>query len=418
MILHGHPMGNTFVRELAKGLVEAGMLTEHWTAFDFPENENWLRWLPNEVLRQMRRRRLPAEVRPFARLRPWHEMGRLFGPQIGFSKWASHEHGRCSVDRVLHDLDRRIARRMKERPGIRGVYLYEDGAAESFAVARDLGIHTFYDLPIGYWRVARRLLVEEAQLSPEWAKTLEGNSDSGPKLARKDRELDLSDTVLVASSFTQQTLSEFPGVLPEVVVVPYGAPTPVPNISPSVRLPDESLKILFVGSLGQRKGLRYLLEAVESLKGQGGYDLTLIGTMPGAKCEPLRKAVQRHRYIPSLPHAEILAEMRRHHVLVLPSLFEGFGLVLTEAMANGLPIIATAHTAAPDLIENGKEGYLVPIRSADQIAARLTDLRGDETRRQAMAEAAISRSMKQTWGHYRRTISQVMGRQLSNENHG
>ena len=418
MILHAHPMGNTFARELAKGLVESGLLTEHWTALDYPERETWLRWLPVSARRQMQRRRLPDEVKPFTRLRPWMELGRLFGPRLGRGDWSAHEHGRFSVDRVFHDLDRRIARRLTERKDVRGVYLYEDGAAESFAVARELGVRTFYDLPIGYWRVARRLLSEEAQLSPEWAETLEGVSDSDAKLARKDQELALADTVFVASSFTQQTLSEFPGVLPEVVVAPYGAPTPTANVSPSVRHPDDPLKVLFVGSLGQRKGLRYLLEAMDSLKGQGGFNLTLIGTLPGARCDPLRRAVRHHRYIPSLPHAEILGEMRRHHVLVLPSLFEGFGLVLTEAMANGLPIIATPHTAAPDLIENGKEGFLVPIRSTEEIATRLTELRSDETKRQGMAEAALRRSAEQTWRHYRSTISQAIGRDLSAGNSG
>ena len=61
-----------------------------------------------------------------------------------------------------------------------------------------------------------------------------------------------------------------------------------------------------------------------------------------------------------------------HDVFVFPSLFEGFGLVLLEAMAMGLPMITTAHTAGPDLLEDGKEGFIVPIRSAEAIAEKLT----------------------------------------------
>lgn len=410
MILQAHPMGNTFVRELAKGLAESGLLGEHWSALDYPEQEAWMRWLPASARRQMRRRRLPAEVKPFTHLRPWYELGRLFGPRLGLGKWAAHEHGLFSVDRVFHDLDQRVARRLREKPELQGVYLYEDGAAESFAVARRMGIRTFYDLPIGYWRAARRILNEEAELSPEWAETLRGNADSDAKLARKDKELALADSVFVASSFTRETLQECPVPVRDVVVVPYGAPLPIEDVVPSTCKHGEPLRVIFVGSLGQRKGVRYLLDAM-TLLGRG-FSLTLIGTLPSGDCAPLRAATKTHRYISSLPHDEILKEMRRHHVLVLPSLFEGFGLVLTEAMANGLPIIATPHTAAPDIIEDGVEGHIVPIRSAEAIASKLMDLKANEDARRAMGAAAIQRSGKMAWSGYRRTISELIKARL------
>ncbi len=96
--------------------------------------------------------------------------------------------------------------------------------------------------------------------------------------------------------------------------------------------------------------------------------------------------------------------MRRHHVFVFPSLFEGFGLVLSEAMACGLPVIATSHTAAPDLITNGHEGFIIPIRSPDAIAQRLTELSEDEDRRRNMGIRAIQRAQALTWTSYRRNL--------------
>lgn len=411
MILQAHPMGNAFVRELAVALAESGLLAEHWTALDYPERAAWLGFLPAGARRQMRRRQLPAVVKPFAHLRPWRELGRLFGPRLGLGDWAAHEVGRFSVDRVFHDLDKRMARRLKERPEVKAVYLYEDGAADCFEAAKQKGVRNFYDLPIGYWRAARKILSDEAELSPEWASTLKGNSDSAAKLERKDRELELADTVFVASSFTKHTLTDCPHQIRDIVVVPYGAPMPLPGVSPSTRAAHEPLKVLFVGSLGQRKGLRYLLEAMSSLGTRGGYSLTLIGTMPSGGCLPLVEATQTHRHISSLPHDEILAEMRRHHVLVLPSLFEGFGLVLTEAMANGLPIVATSHTAAPDIIEDGVEGYVIPIRSATAIAEKLVNLRENEAARRAMGQAAINRARGMGWDGYRRAMTEhIRGR--------
>jgi alpha-maltose-1-phosphate synthase len=410
MILLSHPMGNAFVRELAIALAEAGLLDEFWTGLDYPEREALLRVLPESLRREGRRRRVPASVRPFTHLRPWRELARLLGPRLGFPGLSTHETGRFSPDRVYHDFDRHLARRLARRPAVRGVYLYEDGAAATFAAARARGLRTFYDLPIGYWRAARRILGEEAERSPEWAGTMPGNRDSAAKLERKDRELALADTVFVASSFTRATLAEAPLPPGDVVVVPYGAPAPLSGAAPVRRARDEPLRVLFVGSLGQRKGLRYLLEALPPLG--PGFTLTLLGTVPAGRCEPLAEGLRRHRHIASLPHGEVLAEMRRHHVLVFPSLFEGFGLVLLEAMACGLPVIATPHTAAPDILADGREGFIVPIRSSGHISERLALLAADEDLRQAMGTAAIARAAALSWAGYRAALVRELTHRL------
>ena len=81
-----------------------------------------------------------------------------------------------------------------------------------------------YDLPIGYWRSLHKILSEEKEINPEWAMTLTGLKDSENKLKKKDEEIRLADTVIAASSFTAKTLSNFPGVIPQIKIVPYGFP--------------------------------------------------------------------------------------------------------------------------------------------------------------------------------------------------
>jgi glycosyltransferase involved in cell wall biosynthesis len=103
----------------------------------------------------------------------------------------------------------------------------------------------------------------------------------------------------------------------------------------------------------------------------------------------------------------MLGEMRRHDVLVLPSLFEGFGLVILEAMAQGLVVIATPHTAAPDLIEDGTDGFIVPIRSPEAIAEKMEMLLGARERLHEMKLAARRKAEKQRWEVYRRALAQV-----------
>ena len=131
-----------------------------------------------------------------------------------------------------------------------------------------------------------------------------------------------------------------------------------------------------------------------------------MGARPLVECPPLDRELGRVRYIPSCSHREVLAEMASHDVFVFPSLFEGFGLVLLEAMAMGLPIITTPHTAGPDLITDGVEGFIVPIRSSAAIAEKLDELRRDPARRAAMSEQARVRARQFTWENYGRTLAE------------
>jgi len=112
----------------------------------------------------------------------------------------------------------------------------------------------------------------------------------------------------------------------------------------------------------------------------------------------------KHRHVASLPHAEILAEMRRHDVFVFPSLFDGFGLVLLEAMSQGLPVITTAHSAGSDIITDGKEGFVVPIRSSEAIAEKLQLLHGDRDRLHQMGTCALRRAREFSWTNYERQL--------------
>jgi len=103
----------------------------------------------------------------------------------------------------------------------------------------------------------------------------------------------------------------------------------------------------------------------------------------------------------------MLREMQNHDVLVLPSLFEGFGLVILEAMAQGVPVITTSHTAGPDLIENEVDGFIVPIRSSEAIAEKLDLLASDHERLVAMKLAAKRKAALCRWEIYQQRLVEV-----------
>ena len=405
MILFSHPLGNTHSRQAALAVEEAGLLAELWTCLNWTPGNPLERWLPARVARELGRRSYPAPLRPKLHTVPGREALRLLAARlpVGGPWLTRHETGVASVDAVYQGLDRAVARRLPTARGLRGVYAYEDGAADTFRTAGELGLTRFYDLPIGYWRTGRAIFDEEAAREPAWAATLTGRADSPAKLARKDAELAGADAVIVASSFTRSTLADAPHFRAPVHVVPYGAPAPMPadELAADPRGGGAPLRVLFAGSLGQRKGISYLLDAVERLGPR--VELTLLGTKTVEGCAPLERAVRAHRWIPSLPHAGVLAEMSRQDVLVFPSLFEGFGLVIAEALSRGLPVITTAHTAGPDLLDDGVDGFLVPIRSAPAIAEKLA-LLFDPARRLEMRHAALRKAARLSWEAHRRLL--------------
>jgi glycosyltransferase involved in cell wall biosynthesis len=226
-------------------------------------------------------------------------------------------------------------------------------------------------------------------------------ADSEEKLARKDEELGLADVIITPSGFAKESLARAPGLKASICVVPYGT---LPLDGCPARTTDEKLRILFVGALSQAKGLGYLLEAVAHLERH--VEFTLIGRRVSPVI-PTPAQLAKYRWIPSLPHEELLQEMSRHDVLVLPSLHEGFGMVITEAMSQGLVVITTPHTGGPEVIADGVDGFLVPIRSTAAVEEKLDLLARDRPRLAAMQQAARDKAASWTWEHYRRHIVRV-----------
>jgi starch synthase len=390
-VVLSHPTGNAFVREAALALVEADLLEEFHTTLAF-FGSGWRG--------ELRRRVYPGALQKFTQRHPWREAVRLLAGRLGVDSLIRHETGWASVDAVYRSLNHEVAKAVSSP----AVYCYEDGALETFRAAERRGAARIYDLPIGYWRAARRILGEEAERRPEWASTLGGLRDSAEKLERKDEELRLATHIVVASSFTKRTLEECPFPVAPVSLVSYGADEPCGELQPIRR--DGPLRVLFVGSLSQRKGIADVFDSVGRMGRHAA--LTVIGRKTGSACKPLDEALARCRWIPSLPRERILEEMRRHDVLVFPSLFEGFGLVVTEALSQGLPVITTMHTCGPDVIEEGVEGFLVPIRDSAAIMEKLERLARDRNLLEEMSQAALRKASSLSWSDYRRRIVEVV----------
>ncbi|WP_372753005.1 glycosyltransferase family 4 protein [Mariniflexile sp.] len=406
-IIISHPTSNQNSRAVIKGLYNANLLYQFQTSVAVFEGDIWDRLSHFKPLKELSRRQFEEVLKPYTKTAPCMELSRLLSARLGLKSLVRHETGLFSVDAVYQHLDKQVASHLKQasKQGLDAVYGYEDGAFQSFTAAKQLGMQCLYDLPIGYWRAARRLLQQEIDLWPEWKATLHGFDDSEAKLQRKDTELALADRILVASSFTAKTLKDYPGTLAPIEVIPYGFPKPVAKRAYRIASP---IKLLFVGGLSQRKGLANMFAAVDSLLPH--VQLTVIGHKSTEACEPLNKALAKHHWIPSLPHSEVLKQMQAHDVLLFPSLFEGFGLVITEAMSQGTPVITTDRTAGPDIIEHDTNGWLVEAGSTLALQACLETLIANPQKIIDAGKAAIETARQRPWSVYGKELAEAIQR--------
>jgi glycosyltransferase involved in cell wall biosynthesis len=157
-----------------------------------------------------------------------------------------------------------------------------------------------------------------------------------------------------------------------------------------------------LGRLNQRKNLGILLRAHAALRAQGREDLALvIGGKVDHGVEELVRGFResprstRVHWVGLIPDADLPAFYAGAICLVYPSLFEGFGLPLLEAMACGCPVVSSDRTACPEVV--GTAGLLVDPEDVAAIAAAIARVLGDDALRADLRERGLARSRLFTW---------------------
>jgi len=178
-------------------------------------------------------------------------------------------------------------------------------------------------------------------------------------------------------------------------------------------------RILFCGSWTWMKGTRVLARAFGQLAHERPHvRLTVLaGGVDAATVLSAFDASVRDRVtvMPAMPHEDVLDQVRRHDVFLAASLFEGFGAVVPEAMAAGLPVVASVAGAAPEFIDSGRNGYLVPVGDVDATVAAcraVLDASADE--RRAIGRAAMRRVEGLTWDAIARALIDRYAAELQN----
>ena len=304
-----------------------------------------------------------------------------------------------------------VAAGRKARTGIDIVVASYGTGQLAFEAVRRAGGRAVLSYPIAHNRFQEKLYAEEAQREPEFAAALPRLQALPAEYSdRLDRECELADRILVGSRFVRDSFVSLGYDANRIVVTPYGVDTRrfAPRAGPRR---DRVFRALFVGQIGQRKGLSYLLKGYELFR-RPDSELHIVGNfVAGGKVYDRFRPLFRHTR--NVLQSELPALFHEADVFVFPSLIEGMPLVVLEAMACGVPVI-TARNGADEVVRDGVDGFFVPIRDPAAIAQRLEQLYREPALREQMGQNAREQALRHTWEAFAgRAASAVLGSQAT-----
>jgi N-acetyl-alpha-D-glucosaminyl L-malate synthase BshA len=195
-------------------------------------------------------------------------------------------------------------------------------------------------------------------------------------------------------------------------VIPNGVEVEKFNVNGNKkRLLMNEKTLLFVGTLHQVKGIRYLIQAMSIVRNNSKANLTIIGD--GEEKEELKEFANKLNlsdcihFAGRIDNEKIPEYMSQADIFVLPSLSEGLPVVSLEAMASGLPIVATNVGGLPDIIEDGINGFLVEPKNYEQLAEKIILLLNDDELRLKISRANREKAKKYDWSSVVEQLEEV-----------
>ena len=396
-VLFGHPSGTPFSHHAALAHFDAHRLEAFCVA-----------WMPSlltlqlldrvgqlrPMVRRFGRRRFPALASAPKIQGRLGEMRRLITRALG--------RGDEALAYEANDWLMRTMRRECQRVSVHAVHAYEDCSLWQFQEAKRLGKACIYDMPIGYYPAWQETQADLARQFVDWLPAGGLPSSRHVRPQQKREEMELADLVLAPSTFVEETIRAFhPNKA--ISLAPYGVDlefwTPCARNEGS-----DVLRFIYAGQNSLRKGIPILLQAWEKAALRSA-ELHLVGSwyLSDRKKASLPRGVT---HVSALSSEALRDHYRRADVFVFPSFFEGFGLVLLEAMACGLPAIASTATAGADVLTEAS-GRLLPPGDLDGLVDALRLFDKNRGALPAMGRAARKTAEECTWDRYRRAVAEA-----------
>jgi alpha-maltose-1-phosphate synthase len=315
------------------------------------------------------------------------------------------------MDRRQAYLSARAARRLRKDDRL--VLAREDEALELFRAAAKLGVPRVYQLPIAHYATVERIFQREIEEFPDHdLRTSREISMAPTRVARKDGELALASKILVPSLFVKQSLLDAHVDEARIHVLPFGSEPDWNLEAPATKNPQ---LFLHVGQLSIRKGTHRLLHAWKRLGGHRSCKLRLIGSMQLDE-KFLQEFQGVYEYIGKVPRRSLRQHYAEASCFVLPSLAEGFAVVLLESLSCGTPIIASRNSGAEGFITHGQEGLLHDAQNDDQLCEALDWMLSHPQQRIKMVQRCLNKARSWTWHNYRAAFSSFISGLLSCKN--
>lgn len=281
-------------------------------------------------------------------------------------------------------------------------------ATEIFDRAEESGALKVVDCPnshptsyFGYWQRECDLWCPGEKVPiPQWV------------FARMNRELERADMILCPSIFVRDTMLANGVPEEKCFVNPFGVDISI--FKPREIVPEKP-RFITVGTICVRKGHQYLFRAFAELKKKMPQaELICVGDLKTDFRHEWPKWRDGITHIPHLKHQELATMLASCTAFVLPSLEEGFARVLSEAMAAGLPILASYESGATTMVQDGVEGIIIRSREPQHIAAAMLRVAEDSALSQKMGAAARKRgAISNTWQDYGDRLLEEYRRRLN-----
>jgi len=276
-----------------------------------------------------------------------------------------------------------------------GFYGIAGECLEQLRAARARGLWTVVEQIIAPRDMVERLVAAEAQRFPAWG-TVRFDPHAWAFAQRERHEWEIADRIVCPSHFVRNGVIAEGGPAEKCVVVPYGIDTQ--RFAAPTRKRGKRLRVLTVGAVGLRKGSPYVVETARALGRDA--EFRMIGGLAGLP-DPALAAASNLELLGTVPRAEIARHFAWADLFLLPSACEGSATVTYEALAAGLPVVATPN--AGSVVEDGLSGFIVPLGDTGAIVAALHRL-GDERTLDAMSRAAVARAAEFDLAAYGRRL--------------
>jgi glycosyltransferase involved in cell wall biosynthesis len=258
--------------------------------------------------------------------------------------------------------------------------------------SKELGVTPIIERGSSHVEYQRKLLKEEED-------RIGVNIDMPSKryIGKEKREYEKCDLIVVPSKFVKRSFLEYGFKESEIYNIPFGVD--IEEFS-SIEKKDDVFRVVFAGQMMLRKGVHYLLKAFSELDLPNS-ELLLIGSKRPEIDPYFEKYNSCFRFVGHKPQNELYKYYSQGTVFAMCSIEEGLAMVQPQAMACGLPLICTPNTGGGDLIREGKEGFIVPIRDVDALKEKIHWCYENRDECAEMGRKAKERvSSKFTWNDY------------------